>query len=122
MPMPRWWGQINKRIFNPIEMRRGKKPTLTHVGRSSGKEYVTPLDAYPVDDGYVFILVYGAQSDWVQNILAAGTATLREAGKTIELTNPRVLTTAEAGPALDTVRTLPGFLNIDEYLFMDVAS
>ena len=72
MPMPLWWGKVNKRVFNPIELRRGKRPTLTHIGRKSGKEYVTPLDAHEIDDGFLFVLVYGSQCDWVQNILASG--------------------------------------------------
>ncbi len=73
MPMPLWFGQINKRVFNKMELKRGVRPVLTHVGRSSGKVYRTPLDAHPVDGGYLFILVYGSGSDWVQNALAAGT-------------------------------------------------
>lgn len=24
MPMPLWWGQINKRVFNPRGLRNGK--------------------------------------------------------------------------------------------------
>ncbi|MCD2106479.1 hypothetical protein O4214_16775 [Rhodococcus erythropolis] len=56
MPMPRWWGHVNKRVFNPRAISSGKRPVLTHVGRTSGTTYRTPLDAYPVDGGYVFIL------------------------------------------------------------------
>jgi hypothetical protein len=59
MPMPRWWGRINKRVLNPREVERGVRPVLTHVGRSSGRTYRTPLDAHPVAGGCVFILVYG---------------------------------------------------------------
>jgi hypothetical protein len=47
-----------------------------HVRRTSGATYRTPLEAHPIDDGYIFILVYGSDSDWVQDVLAAGTATL----------------------------------------------
>jgi hypothetical protein len=61
MPMPRWWGQINKRVFNPRELKRSVRPVLAHVGRTSGKTYRTPLDAHPVDGGYLFILVYGSE-------------------------------------------------------------
>ncbi len=76
MPMPRWWGHVNKRVFNPRAISSGKWPVLTHVGRTSGTTYRTPLDAYPVEGGYVFILVYGSGSDWVQNVLKAGSARL----------------------------------------------
>ena len=44
MPLPRWLAHINKRVFNPMEVRRGARPVLIHTGRSSGKTYRTPLD------------------------------------------------------------------------------
>ncbi|GAB1511362.1 PNPOx family protein [Actinophytocola sp. KF-1] len=46
----------------------GKRPVLTHVGRRSGRTYRTPLDAHPVEGGYVFVLVYGPGSDWARNV------------------------------------------------------
>jgi hypothetical protein len=60
MALPRWLAQINKRVFNPIEIRRGKRPVLIHVGRTSGKTRHTPLDAHRLPDGYLFIPMYGA--------------------------------------------------------------
>ncbi len=123
MPMPLWWGHVNKRVFNPMEIKRGKRPTLTHVGRSSGRTYVTPLDAHPVDGGYLFILVYGSKSDWVQNILAAGLATLSRDGKSFELSNPRVISGDVAWPLLgEDVKPPSGFLKVNEFLQMDVAA
>ena len=121
MPMPLWWGHVNKRIFNPRELKKGTRPTLTHVGRSSGKEYVTPLDALPVDGGYMFILVYGSKSDWVQNIRASGTATLSKDGDLFDLSNPRVVNGDVAWPMLGEDNKPPGFLRIDEILWMDLA-
>jgi deazaflavin-dependent oxidoreductase (nitroreductase family) len=122
MPMPRWWGQVNKRVFNPRELRRGVRPALTHVGRSSGKTYRTPLDANPVEGGYVFILVYGSESDWVRNVLEAGQARLLISGEDIRLTKPRLIDEAEAWQALgDTVKRPPRLLRIAEYLRMDLA-
>lgn len=122
MPMPRWWGQINKRVFNPRELERGVRPVLTHVGRTSGETYRTPLDAHPVDGGYLFILVYGSKSDWVRNVLAAGHARLTIDGEEIDLTTPRLVDEDEAWQALpDTVKRPPRLLRITEYLRMDFA-
>jgi deazaflavin-dependent oxidoreductase (nitroreductase family) len=118
--MPRWWTHINKRVFNPLELRRGERPVLTHVGRSSGAVYRTPLDAHPVDGGYVFVLVYSSRSDWVRNTLAAGRARLTVDGRDLELTAPRLITEEEAWRAIgEGVKRPPGFLHIDEYLRMD---
>ena len=30
MPLPRWLAHINKRVFNPMEVRRGARPVLIH--------------------------------------------------------------------------------------------
>lgn len=96
MPLPRWLAQINKRVFNPSELKRGIRPVLTHVGRSSGNTHRTPLDAHPVDGGYIFIVMYGSHSDWVKNVLAAGTAKLEIDGDEFELMSPRLVSKGEA--------------------------
>jgi deazaflavin-dependent oxidoreductase (nitroreductase family) len=74
MPYPRWLARFNKRLLNPREIRREKYPIVTHLGRVSGRPYRTPLDAFPTEAGYVLVARYGPNSDWVRNILAAGTA------------------------------------------------
>ncbi|WP_219507331.1 nitroreductase family deazaflavin-dependent oxidoreductase [Nonomuraea ceibae] len=120
MPMPLWWGRLNKRVFNPRAVARGSWPVLTHVGRVSGATYRTPLDAHPVDGGYLFVLVYGSGTDWVRNILAAGEARLRVGGKEVALTAPRVVGREEAFRALPAgVRRPPRLLRITEFLRMD---
>ena len=122
MPMPRWWGHINKRVFNPRAIAGGKWPVLSHVGRTSGAMYRTPLDAHPVDGGYVFVLVYGSGSDWVQNVLSAGRARLRVGGREVELAAPRLVGEDEAFAALsDEVARPPRLLRITEFLRMDQA-
>ena len=123
MPMPRWWGQINKRVFNPREIARGRRPVLTHVGRSSGTTLRTPLDAHPVDGGYLFVLVYGSGSDWVRNVLASGQARLTIDGEDVELANPRLVDQNEAFAAMPaTAKRPPRVLRIDEFLRMDTAA
>src|SRR5262245_31276093 len=123
MPMPLWWGHVNKRVFNRLALSGGKWPVLTHVGRSSGTTYHTPLDAHPVEGGYLFILVYGSGSDWVRNVLAARSARLRVGGREMELTAPRLVGKEEAFSALpDGVARPPRLLRITEFLRMDLAS
>lgn len=123
MPMPRWWTAINKRMFNPRELAKGERPVLTHVGRVSGKTYRTPLDAHAVDGGYVFILVYGAESDWARNALVAGRARLTVDGSDHELVNPRLIDESEARTVLPAgTKRPPRLLNVSEYLRMDLAA
>ena len=120
MPLPRWLAQINKRVFNRIEIKRGVRPVLIHVGRSSGTAYWTPLDAHPVHDGYLFIPMYGPRTDWLKNVLAAGGARLRIDGGEIELVSPRMVRKDVAWQLLPaTAKTPPGISGESELLRMD---
>ncbi|GMQ99071.1 MAG: hypothetical protein BMS9Abin17_1621 [Acidimicrobiia bacterium] len=121
MPLPMWVAQVNKRMFNPRELRKGIRPVLTHVGRSSGDTHQTPLDAHPVEGGYMFIVMYGRTSDWVRNVLASGDAMLRVDGNEYALVSPRIVP-KEAALALMSVDTKApaDFLNVTDYLQMDI--
>jgi deazaflavin-dependent oxidoreductase (nitroreductase family) len=120
MPYPRWLAKVNKRVFNPREVRKGERPVVIHVGRSSGTVHHTPLDAHPTKDGYVLVVRYGPGSDWVRNILAADTAVLRVDGEEHRLDLPRLVSQQEAVDQL-----APGFepdadfFKADHYLLMD---
>jgi len=67
-----------------------------HVGRKSGTSYETPIDAVPTDDGFVIALPYGANTDWLKNVLASGTATIVHDGKTHVVGNPEVVPRVDA--------------------------
>ena len=120
MPYPRWLAKVNKRVFNPRELRRGKRPVVIHVGRSSGTVYQTPLDAHPTKEGYVLVVRYGPSSDWVQNILVADTATLRVGGEELRLDSPRLVSQQEALDQLSP-GSEPGadFFKAADYLLMN---
>ena len=123
MPYPRWLAKINKGVFNPREISRGMRPVVMHVGRSSGTVYQTPLDAHPTRRGYVLVVRYGPGSDWVRNILAAGTATLRVGGEEHRLESPRLV--AQEGAADELVPGFepdPGSFKAEHYLLMDHSS
>src|SRR5262245_46824390 len=66
--------QLNRRanaFFLKIAGRRFRAySALKHIGRTSGREYITPLSAYPLGDGFVMPLLYGdaATVDWCRNI------------------------------------------------------
>ena len=119
MALPKWLARVNKRVFNPMELKRGVRPVLTHVGRSSGETYRTPLDAHPVDGGYVFILNYGSDSDWVRNVLAAGSAQLKIEDVEIELVSPSVVSKEAAWKLLpETTKAPADYMRITDYLRM----
>ncbi len=123
MPMPLWWGHINKKLFNPGALEKGSWPVLRHVGRSSGRTHRTPLGVHRRDGGYVFVLVYGPGADWAQNVMAAGQATLEIDGDEVELANPRVVPLDEAfGKLTEEAKRPPGLLRVSECLVMDAVA
>jgi deazaflavin-dependent oxidoreductase (nitroreductase family) len=121
MPLPRWLAHINKRVFNPMEMRRGARPLLIHTGRSSGKTYRTPLDAHRLPAGYLFIPLYGPRTDWVKNVLAAHAARLSVDGHEIELQSLRLVKKKDIWPMVPTTtKSYPGISSESELLRMDI--
>jgi deazaflavin-dependent oxidoreductase (nitroreductase family) len=73
---------------------------IQHVGRRSGKVYVTPASAHVHGDVILVALTFGNQSDWVRNVRAAGGCTVRVNGRSYRATSPRFLSREEAGPQL----------------------
>lgn len=123
MPLPRLLAQINKRIFNPREVKKDKWVVLTHRGRNSGKEYQTPLAAHRDGDSYLIVLMYGTGSDWVKNVFAAGGARIRDKGQEYELTEPRLVSEEQFWPRMPADWKPPAdFMNVHDFLEMDIAA
>ena len=94
---------------------------VTHVGRRSGRRYRTPVNVFRSDGRYVFALTYGRESDWVRNVLAAGTCEIETRRQTVALTNPEVFTDPTRRYVPPPVRRALGALNVDDFLAMDPA-
>jgi deazaflavin-dependent oxidoreductase (nitroreductase family) len=69
---------------------------VQHVGRTSGRAYQNPVSAYPLGDGFVIPVLYGTQSQWVRNVMAAGRFTLRTKGRDYPLERPELIAPAQA--------------------------
>lgn len=119
MPYPRWVAKVNKRVFNPRQIRKGSYPVVKHVGRVSGRSYETPLDAYATRTGYVLVARYGPGSDWVRNILASGTATLRIGDDEHVLSSPQLVSQEEALDALTSAEPPADFTRAQDFLLME---
>jgi len=99
----------NKYLVNPFMVARaGRKNSyagaIRHTGRKSGKQYATPVGVDRVQDGFIIPLAYGTQVDWLQNVLAAGRATVSAEGETHDVTEPEVIDAATALPMLSSKR------------------
>jgi deazaflavin-dependent oxidoreductase (nitroreductase family) len=94
MPIPlvvgRWNKAATNRLTKLIFPRMPGFGVVTHHGRRSGRAYQTPVNVFTTDDGYLFALTYGPDTDWVKNVLAEGGCELRTRGRTIRLTSPNL--------------------------------
>jgi hypothetical protein len=57
----------------------------------SGRAYETPVGAVATDDGFVIALPYGLRADWMKNVLASGSATIVNEGRTYEVDRPEII-------------------------------
>ena len=105
MQFPQWYARWNRLATNKfVRLWAGWVPAygvLKHVDRRSGKEYRTPLNVFPTEDGLAVLLPYGpAKTEWLMNLNAAGGGRMQRYGKTFDVTDPRVVTKAEATPVV----------------------
>ena len=114
MAIPRTVGRWNKVGLNRVTRRIAPWlpgfGVVVHRGRRSGRTYRTPVNVFPTGHGYRFALTYGADTDWVKNVLAAGGCQLETRGRVVRLsqgeaTRQTVYGTDPAAVALDDLGT-----------------
>ncbi|HSR87016.1 MAG TPA: nitroreductase family deazaflavin-dependent oxidoreductase [Streptosporangiaceae bacterium] len=94
------------KVLNPLIVRLagrrhfGMAGELSHVGRRSGRTYVTPVGTRRAGDVVVIPLTFGNRSDWSQNVLAAGRCSVKLRGQHYALSSPELLARADAGSLL----------------------
>ena len=119
------------RILNPL-MRKfaGRRHVrmaaeVRHIGRRSGRAYLTPTGAHVHGDVAVIPLTFGNQSDWSKNVRAAGGCSIRVNGQDYAATEPRLVGRSDAGPLLRSAfgpmeRASFRLLGIKQYLRLRV--
>src|SRR5262245_4271509 len=113
------------RFVNPItRLVAGRLPgfgILHYRGRKSGRDYRTPMNVFLRGNEYVFALTYGADVEWVRNIVAAGECRLETRGPTIRLIGPRFVHDPNRSLMPPVVRQFLGVMNVTEFLSMRIA-
>jgi deazaflavin-dependent oxidoreductase (nitroreductase family) len=95
--LPRSLARFNRVVTNRIQ--RWWAPylppwvMLTHRGRVSGRRYRNPVFATRRGSLLRLAVLYGTESDWVRNILAAGEASLVRLGRPVRITEPELVAT-----------------------------
>jgi deazaflavin-dependent oxidoreductase (nitroreductase family) len=94
---------------------------LIHRGRTSGREYSIPVVVRPLDDGFVIPMPFGASTQWVKNVEAAGGARIVWNGRTYDVVAPEVIDADAAGPSLSGVqRAAVGRLGMNTFMRLRV--
>jgi deazaflavin-dependent oxidoreductase (nitroreductase family) len=126
MPEVNDWNQRNIAEFRANEGRVGGGFTgatmilVHHVGRTSGKEYVSPLVYLPGegddDSMYIFGSKGGAPThpDWFRNLLAAGQATVEVGTETFQVTVAEVTGDERDRLYAEQVKRMPGFADYEK--------
>jgi deazaflavin-dependent oxidoreductase (nitroreductase family) len=123
MPIPRWVARANRVGFN--RLARHVAPWLpgfgvvVHQGRRSGRTYRTPVNVFRSADGYVLALTYGSDSDWVKNVLAAGSAELRTRGQPVLVGAPRIYHDESRRGVGPVARQALRLLNVADFLAVE---
>ena len=113
---------LQRAILNPRQMRSAGSPgayaaVIRHRGRVSGRSLETPVGVVAADDGFLIALVYGSRTNWVQNVLASGSATVVHEGQTYQVDQPEIVA-MQAVAARFTSSDQQGFrlLRVDQAL------
>jgi deazaflavin-dependent oxidoreductase (nitroreductase family) len=112
-------GALAGRRFVPLIAR------VHHVGRRSGRPYVTPTGAHVTVDTIVIPLSFGNVSDWARNVRAAGGCVVALGGKSYHGTQPRFVAAADAKPVVgQSFNAINRFMfrmfGIKQYLFLRI--
>jgi deazaflavin-dependent oxidoreductase (nitroreductase family) len=114
--MPRRLRRINKAVTNRVQgVYAPYLPPLAvivHKGRTSGREYRTPVTAFRSGDRIIVGLPYGADTDWVRNLLAAERGGVERLGRAHRIVRPRVLSSDETGDLPAAVRYAARYMDV----------
>jgi deazaflavin-dependent oxidoreductase (nitroreductase family) len=92
---------------------------LHHTGRSTGKSYDSPVQAYRTDGGFVVGYAYSDNPGWAKNLLAVGHGQMTRACKQYAITNPRHLGTEGLDLLPAAVAAMMRGIGIEDFLRFD---
>jgi deazaflavin-dependent oxidoreductase (nitroreductase family) len=125
MPLPRTLARLNRiglnRIVRHLATWLPGLAVVEHVGRRSGTVYRTPVNLFTADGHYTMALTYGADSDWVRNVLAGGGCHLVHRRQRIRLVDPRVVHDETRSAIRPLERAFLRVFRVADFLVLDAA-
>jgi deazaflavin-dependent oxidoreductase (nitroreductase family) len=122
MPLPKTLARFNLVVTNPVLGHAARRlpgfAIVTHRGRRSGRMHRTPVNLFRDGDRYVIALTYGADSQWVRNVLAAGACSVETRRRHIDLVDPEILHDPARALVPAPVRAVLGVVNVSEFMVL----
>ena len=109
---------MTNRVLGPVARYLPGFAVVCHVGRRSGRTYRTPVSLFTHEDGYVIAMMYGADSQWVRNVLAAGDVEIETRGRRIRLVAPELVRDPARSLVPKPIRVPLRLLNVDEFMLL----
>jgi deazaflavin-dependent oxidoreductase (nitroreductase family) len=122
MPLPKSLARFNlhvtNRVLGPMARLAPGFGVVMHVGRRSGRTYRTPVNFFRAGDRYVIALMYGADSQWVRNVLAAGAVDVETRGHRLHLVAPEIVHDPERSLVPNPARQMVGLANVADFMVL----
>ncbi len=123
MPIPKQVARWNKAGLNRVARRIAPwMPGLgvvVHRGRRSGLAYRTPVEVFQARDGFIIALTYGADTDWLRNVQAAGGGELRTRGLVFQVSEPRVYHDQDRAGIRPAERRMLRLLGVADFVHLE---
>lgn len=120
MPAPRWLARLNRHLTNPLLSGLARRlpgfGVVRHLGRRSGRAYESPVCVFRFGSIYTIALTYGADADWVRNVLAQDGCSLVTQGRVQKLDQPFLLYDLERRAVPPLVARLLGWMRVNHFL------
>ena len=108
--------RVTNRVTGPLASHLPGFGVIVHTGRKSGRRYRTPVNVFSAPGGYVVALVYGPDSEWVKNVIAAGGCELETRGRREHLTEPAIFHDEERRRVPPPVRLPLRLFNVTDFM------
>jgi deazaflavin-dependent oxidoreductase (nitroreductase family) len=122
MPLPKGLARFNlvvtNRIARQVAGRIAGFAIVEHIGRRSGRPYRTPVNLFRHGDEYVIVLTYGADTQWVRNVMAAGSAEVETRGRRLHLVEPRIARGGVRPYAPAAIRPILRLIDADDVMLL----
>jgi deazaflavin-dependent oxidoreductase (nitroreductase family) len=113
--------RVTNRITGPLAPWLPGFGVIVHVGRTSGREYRTPVNVFRHDGRRVVALTYGPHADWAQNVLAAGGCDLITRGARHRMADPQLVHDETRRRVPAPVRVPLRILGVDDFMLLSDA-